>query len=145
MEKKTGSLALIFLLIILLGLWWMLSIVHLNGTFAPVVRSTQQNTPVSPSAPISIKHTYSHGMENYSGSLQLSDCQDLATGVSASGVAPAHIKLLFTVTTPASCASRATDFAPFAISVSSSKGGNAVLDAVLVNNAAAAFSVINAQ
>ena len=147
MEKKTGSLALIFLLIILLGMWWVVSVFRFGSTTAPYVAQSNvaPSTSYTPPSPISITHTFSNGMEHYSGTLQLSECQDLQTGVTAAGVNPAHVKLLFTVTTPGSCVSHTVTPAPFAIAVSSKKNGSTVLDSVLVNNAAAAFSVVNAQ
>lgn len=142
MEKKVGSLSLIFLLLALLLAWWAVSALHLYGnevTAATVGMYTSQD-------PLSIKRSFSRGTETYSGSLQLSDCQNLQTNIAASGVNPAHLQLSLVVipaTTP--CTSSAVSAAPFAVSVSTQITNTTILDSVLINNTAAAFLVVDTQ
>jgi hypothetical protein len=80
------------------------------------------------------------------GSISIPSCAQFQTGVSAVGENPTHLHLTFTILKlSANCASETMTPAPFRISYSPTKTQAAVppvLDTVEINNAAAAFSVV---
>jgi hypothetical protein len=140
MEKSRSSLTIITLLFILLVAWWFLSTHHFDEAISSAAPSMQND--ISSSHPLIVEHSSMNNVDTYSGSLSVSQCDTLQTGISASGNMPPHLQVILNVLqSDQPCKAEHMTAEPFSVSVHAPSSTNPVLDSVLINNEAAAFSV----
>lgn len=148
MLKEVGAFSLIIFLFVILAAWWAVSSFQpFHSSVATVHSTSGSDSEFVHLNPITIYHSQLKGSEVYSGSVTIPACDEFLTGISASGQAPAHLRLSFKVTKATEpCPTPGVSPIPFNVSFSSSKSSaKPILDSVDVNNAAATFSIVEVK
>lgn len=142
MTKEVHAFSLIIFLFVVLAAWWALFAFE-----TPTQSQIAYNNAFVPQGPITIYHSNAQGSEVYSGSLNVPNCAQFLTGISTIGQAPTHLHLALTISKSANpCQVPNTDSqVPFTVSFSSNSNVKPILDSVKVNNAAAAFTVVEVK
>ncbi len=134
MGKQRGALVLAALLVLIIFGWWKLS--------------TLQTPPSAAShTSIVIHHTLVDGANVYSGLLESAGvCKTISSGISASGQSPAHIMLLLaTAPHPGTCTLPANPPDDFSVSFQSTDTHAPVLNGVVLNGAAVAYTLVESN
>ena len=154
MKKEVGAFALIIFGFVVLVTWWAVSAFQVpRDTYQiavghPVTKvASDVDDAYALPAPVQIYYSKKNGTNTYTGSLTIPSCDNFLTGISATGNQPAHLRLSFTITRDTTSCGAATPTlaVPFSVTYSSNKSSKKpIVDGVDINNAAAAFSVIEA-
>jgi hypothetical protein len=147
MVKEVGAFSLIIFLFVILVSWWAISAFRMppQGQILAVGNSQGQVLPQPDQ--VTVYHSTAKGVEQYKGYVNVPNCSQFWTGISASGHSPAHLHLSFTVAkdnSPCSLPNGETPV-PFDVSYSSNVDKSSTLDSVEINNTAATFSVVDVK
>ncbi len=148
MSKETSAFSIIIFLFIILVAWWAVSSFKIPQHTAATLQHSTLDGSFLAQRPVSIFHASVHGIEMYSGAMNIPSCDDFLSGITASNGAPARLRLIFTITRPIGGCDNSTHFVsvPFSVTYSSTQEVHKpILDSVKINNEAAAFSVVEAS
>ena len=147
MSKETSSFSLIIFLFIILTAWWAVSSFKIPQRPPAVTIQVPLPDVAHTKPPLQVAHSFIKGVHSYTGSMNISSCDNFLTGVSVTAGTASHVQLTFNIFPGKSSCYPLSSLVsePFAVSFSANKFTNKpVLDSVFINNAAAAFLVTEA-